>query len=93
MRAITLGNRTRIRTLIQRLVVISPTAMACAVAASAQNGSVYFSPGNRAISRGVYGNNPNNVQVDETLPPNCAQTQAGCNGTTTYDGTGRASRK
>src|SRR5215472_185250 len=40
-------------------------------AAVAQNGSAYFLPGNLVVSRSVYDNNPNNVQVGMTLPPNC----------------------
>jgi hypothetical protein len=61
--------------------------MAAAVAASAQGGSAYFQPGNLVVSRSVYDNNPNNVQVGQLLPPNCQQTQVGCNGNATNDGT------
>ena len=43
-------------------------------------------PGNLVISRSVYDNSPNNVQVGQLLPPNCQQTQAGCNGNATNDG-------
>ena len=57
------------------------------VAASAQKGSDYFAPGNIVISRSVYDNNANNVQVGQTLPPNCQATQAGCSGNATNDGT------
>ena len=38
---------------------------------AAQNGSTYFLPGNLVLSRSVYDNNPNNVTVGMTLPPNC----------------------
>ncbi len=38
----------------------------------------FFFPGNLVVSRSVYDNNPNNVQVGEILPPNCANTQGGC---------------
>lgn len=31
----------------------------------------FFLPGNLVVSRSVYDNNPNNVQVGMTLPPNC----------------------
>jgi hypothetical protein len=31
-----------------------------------------FTPGNLLVSRSVYDNNPNNVQVGASLPPNCA---------------------
>jgi len=47
---------------------------------------LYFVPGNLVISRSVYDNSPNNVQVGQLLPPNCQQTQAGCNGNATNDG-------
>jgi flagellin-like hook-associated protein FlgL len=40
----------------------------------------FFFPGNLVVSRSVYDNNPNNVQVGEILPPNCANTQGGCSG-------------
>ncbi|HEY7336801.1 MAG TPA: hypothetical protein VH639_18040 [Bryobacteraceae bacterium] len=43
----------------------------CGSTASAQNGSAYFYPGNLVVSRSVYDNNPNNVQVGMTLPPIC----------------------
>jgi hypothetical protein len=57
----------------QRYKVISLMVMAgTAVAASAQNGSAYFLPGNLVVSRSVYDNNPKNVTVGATLPPNCA---------------------
>jgi hypothetical protein len=46
-------------------------------------GSDYFIPGNLVVSRSVYDNNPNNVQVGETLPPGCMN---GC-GTAVSDGT------
>jgi hypothetical protein len=58
-----------------------------AVSSFAQNGSNFFAPGNLVISRSVYDNNPNNVQVGQLLPPNCQATQAGCSGNATYDGT------
>jgi len=38
------------------------------------------------MSRSLYDNNPNNVQVGELLPPNCQQTTAGCSGNATNDG-------
>ena len=37
----------------------------------AQEGSAYFLPGNLVVSRSVYDNNPNNIAVGATLPPNC----------------------
>jgi len=57
-----------------------------AIPATAQNSKPdrhhqrFFWPGNIVVSRSVYDNNPNNVQVGEILPPNCAQTQGGCAG-------------
>src|SRR5208283_5447978 len=35
----------------------------------------FFIPGNLVVSRSVYDNNPNNVTVGQTLPPNCT---SGC---------------
>ncbi len=35
----------------------------------------FFIPNNLVVSRSVYDNNPNNVQVNETLPPDCT---SGC---------------
>lgn len=60
-------------------------ATLCVIAAPAQEHQ--FRPGNLVVSRSVYDNNPNNVQVGELLPPGCEQTQAGCAGTATNDGT------
>src|SRR5262249_5199249 len=50
-------------------VVIAATAFA-GVRAHAE-GSSYFTPGNLLVSRSVYDDNPNNVQVGMTLPPGC----------------------
>jgi hypothetical protein len=57
-----------------------------AYSAPAQNGSAYFFPGNLVLSRSVYDNNPNNVQVGMTLPPNCTNScvQAVVDGTYPY---------
>jgi hypothetical protein len=33
--------------------------------------SDYFQPGNLLLSRVIYDNNPNNVTIGMTLPPNC----------------------
>ncbi len=38
----------------------------------------YFWPGNLVVTRSVYDNNANNVQVGQILPPNCAATTGGC---------------
>ena len=50
------------------------TAIAVAgamVAGFAQNGSDVFLAGNLVVSRSVYDNNPNNIQVGDQLPPDC----------------------
>src|SRR5215471_18399194 len=54
-----------------RPVAISLVVLALAGSAPAQNGSAYFFPGNLVVTRSVYDNNPTNVQVGMTLPPNC----------------------
>ena len=74
--------------IFKRTVIVICILLASAVVgAFAQNGSNFFAPGNLVVSRSVYDNNPNNVQVGELLPPNCQATQAGCNGNATYNGT------
>ncbi len=55
---------------VKRLAVVALTALVGAGAASAKNGSAYFSPGNLVVSRGVYDNNRNNILVGAILPPN-----------------------
>jgi hypothetical protein len=66
---------------------LSASLAVSAVPAFAQHGGDYFSPGNLVVSRSVYDNNPNNVQVGQILPPSCQQTLAGCAGAATADGT------
>jgi hypothetical protein len=69
------------------LTAIAIAALAVATPAVAQKSKddhgrfPFFFPGNLVVSRSVYDNNPQNVQVGEILPPNCAQTQGGCAGT------------
>src|SRR6266478_5953576 len=60
------------------IALVSLTALVTVPAASAQDGSDYFYPGNLMVSRSVYDNNPNNIQVGTILPPNCASTNGGC---------------
>jgi hypothetical protein len=72
-----LRKRHDLRALVQQVLVLSLIVISGAVAASAQKDRAFFSPGNLVVSRSVYGNNPNNVQVGELLPPNCQATQAG----------------
>jgi len=80
--------RGRVGALAQRLsLVLLSAAVVGGSATSAQSGSAYFSPGNLVVSRSVYDNNPNNVQVGETLPPNCGSTSGGCSSGATNDGT------
>jgi hypothetical protein len=61
----------RVRALAVMFAVISFIALLSVFSASAQNGSAYFYPGNLVVSRSVYDNNPNNIQVGTILPPNC----------------------
>ncbi len=70
---------------LSTLALASAAMLGGAVSASAQ--STYFTPGNLVVSRSVYDNNPNNVKVGQILPPNCQNTQAGCSGAATNDGT------
>jgi hypothetical protein len=58
--------------------VLFASAIAGTSVAYAENGCVYFSPGNLLVSRSVYDNNPNNVMVGEPLPPNCVVTSGSC---------------
>ncbi len=78
---------------LKRLITaITLGALVAAIPATAQkstNTTPFFSPGNLVVSRTVYDNNPNNVQVGEVLPPNCASTQGGCSASSgaPYNGT------
>ena len=49
-------------------------------------GNFLFFPGSLVVSRAVYDNNPNNVQVGQTLPPNCVVATGACV-SATNDGT------
>jgi len=75
------------------LAIVSLSLLVFTITSSAQErkferGS-FFYPGNLVVSRSVYDNNPNNVQVGEILPPNCASTTGGCSASTgaPFDGT------
>jgi hypothetical protein len=61
-------------------------ALATLTAGAQQHGNhqdaAHFWPGNLVVSRSVYDNNPANVKVGMTLPPNCAVTQGGCGAST-----------
>jgi hypothetical protein len=74
------------------LAVISVSVFVLTIPVLAQNKprqERFFWPGNLVVSRSVYDNNPNNVQVGQILPPNCASTTGGCAASTgaPYDGT------
>ena len=65
------------------IAAISFSALVATIPAAAQNSKTAsnkftFLPGNLVVSRSVYDNNPNNVQVGQILPPNCANTLGGC---------------
>jgi hypothetical protein len=76
------------RSLIKTIAAIAIGAFVAATPAAAQQTKSehdrgrFFFPGNLVVSRSVYDNNPNNVQVGEILPPNCANTQGGCSAPT-----------
>jgi hypothetical protein len=78
--------------LTRALAVISVSVFVFTIPILAQNKprqERFFWPGNLVVSRSVYDNNPNNVQVGQVLPPNCASTTGGCAASTgaPYDGT------
>jgi hypothetical protein len=77
-------NPVTARLLTKRVLMCAAVLTAGALGASAQT---FFQPGNLVVSRSVYDNNPNNVKVGQILPPNCQNTQGGCSGPATYDGT------
>jgi hypothetical protein len=59
-------------TLARGLVLLLLTGvLASGSVAYAGPGSDYFLPGNLVVTRSVYDNNANNVQVGQTLPPTC----------------------
>jgi hypothetical protein len=66
------------------VVVVSVLAAVPALAQDSRSRDQdrFFWPGNLVVSRSVYDSNPNNVQVGEILPPNCASTQGGCSAAT-----------
>jgi hypothetical protein len=74
------------RLVMPTTVAVSISALMAAIPATAQNSKPdrhhqrFFSARQHRVGRSVYDNNPNNVQVGEILPPNCAQTQGGCAG-------------
>jgi hypothetical protein len=66
--------RVRLGALARRITLAA--AMVAGFAAYADGGSNYFFPNNLIVSRSVYNNNPNAVQVGQMLPPNCDNTMA-----------------
>ena len=92
---VTVTRREGLCNSLQRAIaVISVSVLFAAIPAVAQNSKAdrdrfFFWPGNLVVSRSVYDNNPNNVQVGTILPPNCAGTQGGCSAATgaPYNGT------
>jgi hypothetical protein len=50
-------------------IIVLSAGLASSSAAFADDAD--FEPGNLLLSRVVYDNNPNNVVVGQTLPPNC----------------------
>jgi hypothetical protein len=78
------------RLLEQELALMS-LSLVGGLAASASDpvsSATQFRPGNLVVSRSVYDNNPNNVQIGAILPPNCASTQGSCGASSgaPYDG-------
>ena len=85
---VTVSRREGLCNSFQRAIAaISVSVLFAAVPVVAQNSKTdrdrfFFWPGNLVVSRSVYDNNPNNVQVGTILPPNCASTQGGCSAAT-----------
>jgi hypothetical protein len=83
----------RWKTLARGIAVVSFSVFLGQIPATGQNfpfgNTTKFWPGNLVVSRSVYDNNANNVQVGTILPPNCASTTGGCSASTgaPYDGT------
>ena len=73
------------------LALMTAAVVGGAVTSAQSDGGLFpfpvFFPGNLVVSRSVYDNNPNNVTVGETLPPNCASTTGGCSPGATNNGT------
>jgi hypothetical protein len=77
------SNRRLPSFLKKAITALSCSALVAALPVSAQvskpnHNNFFFWPGNLVVSRSVYDNNPNNVQVGQILPPNCAATTGGC---------------
>jgi hypothetical protein len=75
--------------ILQVAVIVSLVALAGSFVVVAEHDDDHFWPGNLVLSRSVYNNDPANIAVGTTLPPNCASTSAGCpkkGGKATSDG-------
>jgi len=84
---VTVSRREGLCNSFQRAIAAISVSVLFAAPAVAQNSKAdrdrfFFWPGNLVVSRSVYDNNPNNVQVGTILPPNCASTQGGCSAAT-----------
>jgi len=73
-----LRNPRRLRTFALLFVIVSLAALTGVLARTAHGDSAFFLPGNLVVSRSVYDNNSNNVQVGMALPPNCPLASGGC---------------
>ena len=81
------------RSVLRGIALLSPVVLC--VPAMAQFPAAFdfggrFYPNNLVISRSVYDNNPANIAIGTTLPPNCGLTLAGCGkhpATAQWDGT------
>ena len=63
------------RPLVRSLVPILLIGLMCGPVSALDSGFFFFIPKNLVVSRSVYDDDTNNVQVGETLPPNCT---SGC---------------
>ena len=77
------SNRRLPSLLKKAIAALSFSALIASLTVNAQDSkpnhnNFFFWPGNLVVSRSVYDNNPNNVQVGQILPPNCAATTGGC---------------
>ena len=77
------------RTFALPIVSLVSLAFAGSLVVLAEHDDEHFRPGNLMLSRSIYNNDPANIVVGTTLPPNCASTSAGCpkkGGKATNDG-------
>ena len=84
MKAKILRSRNHLRAFALLFAVVSVTALTGIFSTTAHGDSAFFLPGNLVVSRSVYDNNPNNIQVGMALPPDCVPAN-GCS-TAAVDG-------